>query len=256
MPSYKCQADDCRHAAGSESSAAVPFGPELYARWRDSELGIITERLEQGLILELAEPISGQDILEIGCGEGVLAIALGQRGARVVGLDASWPMLNAARTRASGKRTDLALCQGRAERLPFADGSFDLVVAVTILCFVAEAESVFAEVGRVLRPGGRLVIGELGRWSSWAAGRRVRAWLGSPLWRHGYFRTAGELRRLAQAGGLAPVRVQGAIYYPRWQWAARHLSTLDPWLSSITTVGAAFVALSATKPQAGAGCKA
>ncbi|MDJ0947337.1 MAG: hypothetical protein QNJ94_00300 [Alphaproteobacteria bacterium] len=55
---------------------------------------------------------------------------------------------------------------------------------------------------RVLRPGGRFVIGKLHKWSSWAAQRRLRAWLGSALWRRGRFRTAGELGRLAQIADL------------------------------------------------------
>jgi hypothetical protein len=62
----------------------------------------------------------------------------------------------------------------------------------------------------------RLVIGELGKWSTWAVRRRIKGWLGSPLWRHGRFRTARELKRLAEVGGLTPGQVHGAIYYPHW----------------------------------------
>lgn len=236
---------------GARTCPVVPFGPELYVGWRRSELGALTERLEQDLILKLAEPISGRRILDVGCGDGVLTVALGHRGAFVVGLDTSSSMLNAAQVRAARDHTELALCRGRAEFLPFADASFDLVVAVTILCFVQDAGYVFAEIHRVLRPGGRLVIGELGRWSTWAAGRRLRAWAGSPLWRHGRFRTARELRHLASANGLIPTRLEGAVYYPRWHWAARHLARVDPWLGTRTTIGAAFLALLAQKPETG-----
>ena len=72
---------------------------------------------------------------------------------------------------------------GEAASIPFDLERFDVVVAVTILCFVANAAPVFRDISRVLRPGGILVIGELGKWSLWAAARRVRAWFGSPLWR-------------------------------------------------------------------------
>ena len=250
MTSLKYHPERRGNAVPTRRSALVPFAPDLYAGWRSSELGTITERLEQDLVLRLAEPIAGRCVLEIGCGEGVLAIALQQQGATVVGMDASWPMLNAARASASGEHADLALCGGRAEHLPFADESFDIVVAVTILCFVPEAERVVTEIVRVLRSGGRLVIGELARWSTWAVGRRCRAWFGSPLWRQGRFRTARELERLARAGGLLPDRVRGAIFYPRWSWAARHLVRLDPWLGARTTAGAAFLALAAQKPPA------
>lgn len=233
----------------SPGCGVVPFGPELYSRWRRSELGVRTEQLEHDLILKLAGPMSGWRVLDLGCGDGLLTSELKRRGVDVVGADASQSMLAAARQRDS----DLVLCQARAEQLPFPDASFDAVVAVTILCFVKDAGRTFAEISRVLRPGGRLVIGELGRWSTWALGRRLRAWFGSPLWRHGRFRTAQDLRNLANHSGITPSSVEGAIYFPRWSWAARHLARLDRWLGPRTTVGAAFLALAAEKQAAAQG---
>ncbi|MEZ5558190.1 MAG: class I SAM-dependent methyltransferase [Pseudomonadales bacterium] len=235
-------------AAPRKAGWSVPLlGPQHYARWRASALGEVTEALEQGLLLELLGDVSGQRVLEIGCGDGAFAATLSGRGARVVALDASAAMLDAARARGVH---EMLLCQGCAERLPFARDSFDVVVASTILCFVQAAEQTFAEIGRVLRPGGRVVIGELGRWSTWALARRVRGWLGSPLWRHGRFRTPRELRRLAAAGGLETRTVRGAVFYPRVAFAARLLQRLDPWLGRRITAGAAFLVLVAVKPPA------
>jgi SAM-dependent methyltransferase len=156
-------------------------------------------------------------------------------------------MIDAARMGAKRHGVDIAFEVANAERLPFPPEQFDIVTAVTILCFVDDATPVFQEIARVLRPGGRLVIGELGKWSSWAAGRRIRAWLGSPLWRQGRFRTAQELRNLAGQAGLVVESVRGAIYYPRWAAAARWLGCHDSFLSRLTTVGAGFVALSANR---------
>jgi SAM-dependent methyltransferase len=192
--------------------------------------------------------VGGKRVLELGCGDGAFAIELWKRGADVVGIDSSISMIDAARARAAGSDADIVFCHGRAETLPFATGCFDLVVATTILCFLKDAVPTFEEIGRVLRHGGQLVIGELGKWSAWAAVRRIRGWLGSPLWSRARFRLPSELRTLAEQGGMVPGRVRGAIYYPKLGFAARLLAPFDPFFGGLTTIGAAFIALRAIKP--------
>lgn len=232
------------------SHCPVPdLGPQTYARWRASQLGTITEDLQHGLISRLIGDVRGKRILDIGCGDGKLAVELVRRGGQVTAIDASKAMIDAASSRASGAGVPLDLHVASADLLPFAQAQFDLVVAVTILCFVADATPVFLEISRVLKPGGRLVIGELGKWSTWAAERRVRAWLGSALWKRGHFRTPGELRRLARAAGLEPEQLVGATFYPRFAFAARGMQHLDGRLGRLTTFGAAFLALTASKPS-------
>lgn len=237
-----------------EPSCLIPdLGPDVYDRWRASEIGATTEQLESRLILELAGEVSGCKVLDIGCGDGTFAVELARRGAIVTGIDASPAMIDAARARAAQHNVDVTFQVAQAERLPFAAGQFDVVTAITILCFVDDAGPVFSEIARVLKPGGRLVIGELGRWSTWAAARRVRAWLGSRLWRLGRFRTAKELCGLAEQAGLSVETVRGAIFYPRSRLAGRLMAAADPALGRLTTIGAAFIALSAVKRGGGVG---
>ena len=224
-----------------------------YADWRASTLGRITDRLEDALLTELLGGVAGHAVLDLGCGDGRLAMRLAAAGAHVVGLDADPVVLRAAAARAAAAREAVVFASGRAEALPFAAASFDVVVAVTVLCFVPDAEAVFHEVARVLRPGGAAVIGELGRWSLWALRRRIRGWLGNRLWRAAHFRTRGELRRLAAGAGLEVRAVRGAVFYPPVAALACAMAPLDPWLGRITAIGAAFVALRAEKP-AEAGC--
>lgn len=231
-----------------ETGRELPeLGPDAYARWRASELGAITERLERQLIRELVGDVSGKRVLDVGCGDGEFAIELAKRGAIVTGIDSSAAMIAAAQACAGQQKADVEFQVARAEALPFRQEQFDLVTAITILCFVGDARSAFREIARVLQPGGRLVIGELGKWSTWAAARRIRAWLGSPLWRQGRFRTVGELCGLAEQAGLSVETVRGAVYYPRFTLASRLLSPCDSSLGRLTTLGAAFVALSASK---------
>ena len=158
-------------------------------------------------------------------------------------------MIDAAKVAARRQHAEVPFIVGSTEAIPFPAARFDVVVAMTILCFVQDAAPTFAEIARVLCPGGRLVIGELGKWSSWAAARRIRAWLGSPLWRIGRFRTARELQRMVRNAGLDPGPVRGAIYFPRWTPAARMMASWDQCIGRVITMGAAFLALAAVKPR-------
>lgn len=224
------------------------LGPRAYAAWRGSSLGQVTEAREAAVIDALAGDVAGLRLLDLGCGDGRTACRFSRAGAHVTGIDASAAMILAARDQAATLADPPRLVVGEAEHLPFPSAAFDRVVAVTVLCFVAEPARLFAEAARVLRPGGVLVIGELGRWSLWAAGRRIRAWRGDALWRRARFRTPGDLAALARGAGLVPGPVRGAVFYPRSALAARLMAGLDPALGRVTCVGAAFLGLAAAKP--------
>ncbi len=227
--------------------------PAAYAQWRASTLGRITDALEQDLILELAAPAGGCRVLDTGCGDGALAAALAGRGAEVFGVDSSQGMIAAARRRAQTQRADAHFAVAQAERLPFASENFDTVVAITVLCFIPDPAAAMAEMTRVLKPGGRLILGELGSRSTWAVVRRIKGWLGSPVWRAARFRSPGKLKAMTRAAGLSEVAVRGAIFYPPTGVAARLLAPADRTLGAVTTLGAAFLALSAEKPRQATG---
>lgn len=89
--------------------------------------------------------------LEVGCGEGRVCRDLASRGYETVGLDASVTLVAAA----ASADPDGVYVTGLAEALPFADESFDLVVSYNSLMDVVDMPSTLAEIGRVLRSGGR-----------------------------------------------------------------------------------------------------
>ena len=229
------------------AAKALEVTPSSYARWRSSFLGEVTERLEQHAILEAAGDLRGLSVLDAGCGDGAFIVAAWEKGASVSGVDASQAMLEAAHTRALGSGARVDLVHASVEELPFPAGTFDVVVMASVLCTVQNPLRAVSEAARVLRPGGRLVLGELHVWSLWSLSRRLRGWLGNPFWRGVRFWTVGEIRAMVHHAGLSVQYVRGCIYYPPWEAAARLLWCADQLLSHLGTFCAAFLIVRADK---------
>ena len=90
-------------------------------------------------------------ILSVGCGPAVIEGALLDRGFSVVGLDVSAQALQGA---PDGLRTVAA----RAEEMPFAAGSFDVVISIVSLQFIEDYQAAIGKIAQVLRPGGRVIV--------------------------------------------------------------------------------------------------
>jgi ubiquinone/menaquinone biosynthesis C-methylase UbiE len=221
--------------------------PKEYARWRQSYLGALTEHIEEETIFRLAGDMSGKCLLDLGCGDGTYSIASFERGACVTGVDISDAMLESARRRAAGCGASVEWRQASAQSLPYDSGTFDVVLAVTILCFIKDPVQVAQEVSRVLRPGGAFVIGELGRYSLWALSRRVRGWFGSSRWKDAHFWSVGELQHLLQQAGFQVGAARGCVYYPPFTLAARVVGEHDHAFSFFGQIGAAFLAVRGEK---------
>ncbi|RRQ24758.1 SAM-dependent methyltransferase [Guyparkeria sp. SCN-R1] len=129
--------------------------------------------------------------LEIGVGSGRFAGPLGVR----VGLDPSPAMLEYA------ARRGIEVVEGVAEDLPFASDRFDYVLLVTTICFLDSPEAMVAEACRVLRPGGRLVIGFIDRESPlgqvYATHQQE-----SVFYRDATFYSADEVANFLEGGGF------------------------------------------------------
>jgi 2-polyprenyl-6-hydroxyphenyl methylase/3-demethylubiquinone-9 3-methyltransferase len=181
-----------------------------------------------------AGPLAGRDVLDLGCGGGLLAERFAAAGARVVGVDPLAACCRAAEAHARASALPIRYLRMGGERLGLADGSFDVVVAADVLEHVNDLPRVIAEVGRVLRPGGTFVFDTINR--TWLA-RLVLVWLGErvlkvvPCGTHDparFIRPAELKARLAAAGmqlrqtrGLGPVGWWGGrVRFGRlpWRW--------------------------------------
>ena len=98
------------------------------------------------------------DALDVGCGTGFLSLELAGRGHRVTGIDFAPQMLAEARKKAAAQGLAVRFEEGDAEQLPFAAGSFDLVMTRHVLWTLPHPEQAIDEWIRVLRPGGRLAV--------------------------------------------------------------------------------------------------
>ncbi len=107
-------------------------------------------------VLALLGDVAGLRVLDAGCGPGLYAEALLERGAEVVGFDASTAMVELARERV-GNRAELRVAR-LEEPLPYAADSFDVVLCALAIHYVENTSATFAEMRRVLRPGGAVVL--------------------------------------------------------------------------------------------------
>ncbi|MFG2472664.1 class I SAM-dependent methyltransferase [Streptomyces canus] len=121
----------------------------------ENETNLVNAYYERPAMLALAGAVAGRRILDAGCGSGPLFAALRDRGALVSGFDASSGMLELARRRL-GDYSDLQVAD-LASPLPYADDTFDDVVASLVLHYLEDWGPALAELRRILKPGGRLI---------------------------------------------------------------------------------------------------
>ena len=122
----------------------------------ENESSLLNAYYERPAMIGLAGDVAGRRVLDAGCGSGPLSAALRARGADVTGFDASPAMVELARRRL-GEDAALSVADLGAP-LPYGDGEFDDVVASLVLHYLRDWTAPLAELRRVLRPGGRLLL--------------------------------------------------------------------------------------------------
>lgn len=168
------------------------------------------------LIEELRLAPVGLQVLDIGCGGGLLAEEFARLGCAVMGVDPSEESLVAARTHAATQGLTIGYQCALGEALPFADASFDIVYCCDVLEHVTDLHRVITETARVLRPGGtylydtinrtpqsRLIVIKLLQEWRWTAlmPPRLHDW--------NMFIRPAELRRELEHHGLVPGGLTG-----------------------------------------------
>ncbi len=176
-----------------------------YDRWFDEPWGQYAFAVESAAVFRAAGALDGALVLDGGCGTGRFTAAIPDRGGVAIGVDPDADMLTIAGPRLKGR-----CARGVIERLPFSDAVFDLTLGVTVLEFVADPAAAVAEMARVTRRGGRIVIGALNPRSPWGLVNRDR--LRSGVWCEARFLGRAALRSLGAPHGRCTLHA--ALYAP------------------------------------------
>ena len=167
-----------------------------YDRGRDEGYHALLDDLEVDVVRPYA---TGADVLEAGCGTGRILSRLAPHAKSIVGADLSRGMLGGSQARG------LSVVQADLTALPVPDAAFDLVCSFKVLAHVPPIERAVAELCRVTRPGGRLVLEFYNRYSLRYLGKRLKrpSRIGDGTTDHDVFTrfdTPRELARLFPAG--------------------------------------------------------
>lgn len=202
---------------------------DRYDAWYDTAGGRVLFELELGAVRPLLAGTAAPR-LEVGVGSGRFAAALGLD----AGLDLAGAPLRLARARR------VPVVRGAAEVLPLLDDALGAVVLVLTVCFVQDPAGALAEAARVLRPGGRLVVGLVPLDSPWGRSYEAKRRAGHPFYRHARFLTLAAHRRLLTEAGFGVVESRSTLLQ-----APSDRPVAEPVRGGIAA-GAGFVALAAT----------
>jgi ubiquinone/menaquinone biosynthesis C-methylase UbiE len=180
---------------------------ESYEDKRFSRGGRIIDRREKQAVLDALGPVEDKRVLEIACGTGRFTVMLAERGADIVGLDISEPMLQQGRekARAAGVTDHLEWMRGDAARLPFPDNHFDIVFAMRFFHLADTPAAFLEEMARVSRE--RVFFDTFKRFST----RSLYTWalpMGSRLY------SSREVDRLLSDTGLELARADHDWVFP------------------------------------------
>lgn len=199
---------------------------DRYDAFCATPLGSFVEDVERQMIGALLELKPGETVVDLGCGTGEYTLWMAEAFCTVVGIDESDRMLAKARSKPS-PRGQVYWVKGNLRHLPWPSARFDAGLMQVVLEFVDRPQRILHEAMRVIKPGGRLVIGFIQDTGPWARHYRARAQMDSAsIYAGAHFWTISELTALM---GRKPTRVYAGLYMgpqdfvnPQQAWDLEH----------------------------------
>jgi ubiquinone/menaquinone biosynthesis C-methylase UbiE len=169
------------------------------------------------LVREKIGDVAGQRVLEVACGRGGFVRELAQRGAHVIGCDFSFSAICAAQSKLAKSQGNqsAALLHGDAQRMPFADASFDMIISCETIEHLPDVRSAILEMYRVTRPGGKLFLTTpnyanlTGLYELYARLRNGKHQTDQPFDRRQWF---PQIRDFVRAAGWQIIGVDGTVH--------------------------------------------
>lgn len=219
-----------------------------YDAWYQTRKGALVDALETECAFSLFQPTAGMRVLDAGCGTGNFSLKMAALGATVEGVDLSAPMIGYAKEKAqaSSYADQLHFQVGDLYDLPFADESFDAVLSMAAFEFIHEDRRALEEFMRVVKPGGRVLIGTITGNSDWGLEYQRHMPREDSVFHHAAFKTADEMRALLPDQLLASAE---SVFLPYATPEDEATRALDEACRAEGAIGA-FVCLLWEKPQA------